>query len=113
MNFEISQQNIGLDWALGPGIGPGIGLGLGAVYAAVPALRRPIFRGWLWLAFPIGWVISHLLLAGVFFLTVTPIALLMRWVGRDPLDRTLDPDAPSYWEAYDPQGPASRYYHQS
>ena len=33
----------------------------------------------------------------VFFLTVTPTALIMRALGKDPLRRRLDKEATTYW----------------
>ena len=37
-----------------------------ALYSLIPPLRKWIFMGWLGAVFPIGWVISHLLLGVVF-----------------------------------------------
>ena len=36
---------------------------------------------------PLGWVISHLLLAILFFAVFTPVALVFRLIGRDALRR--------------------------
>jgi hypothetical protein len=41
----------------------------------------------------------------LFFTTVTPIALIMRAMGKDPLRLRLDPDAPTYWIERSPPGP--------
>ena len=46
--------------------------------------------------FPIGWVVSHLLLGVVYFLVLTPIGLTLRALGRDPLERRFDQSASSY-----------------
>ncbi len=46
---------------------------------------------------PIGWTISHVPIAALYYLVVTPIGLAMRPFGRDPLARRFDPDAQSYW----------------
>ena len=58
---------------------------------AVGLVRPPAIRlvciGLIYLAFPIGWVVSHLLLAVVLYLVFTPIGLLLRLLGRDPLER--------------------------
>ena len=66
-------------------------------YYHVPPLRRGIFIGWLALVFPIGWVVSHFLLALVFYLLVFPIGLMMRLCRYDGLKRRLDPETKSYW----------------
>ena len=61
-----------------------------------PPIIRPIYRFLIRVTFPIGWVASHLVVAAAYFLVVTPIGLLMRrW--HDPMRRTFEPSAPSYW----------------
>lgn len=46
-------------------------------------------------------VLGRVAIAVLFFGVLTPLALVMRVWGRDPLRRRLDPDAPSYWLARD------------
>ena len=48
-------------------------------------------------AFPVGFVVSHLVLAILFFGVLTPAGLLMRLLGRDPLERKFDEGRKSYW----------------
>lgn len=50
-------------------------------------------------------IVSPVALAILFFLAVTPIALLMRILGKDPLRMRLDPEAKTYWITRDPAGP--------
>jgi len=47
-----------------------------------PATIRPIFVGLILLTYPIGWVVSHLLLGAIFYLLFLPIGLV---TGHDPL----------------------------
>ena len=63
-----------------------------------PAFARPIYRGWMYVSYPIGWAVGHVTILIVFFLVVTPIGLVMRAVGRDPLRRKFDATCASYWE---------------
>lgn len=63
-------------------------------------------------AFPIGWVISHVVLTVVYFLVITPIGLIMKIAGYDPLERKLDPKAESYWKKRDEKGALERYFKQ-
>ncbi len=70
---------------------------LAVAYLAVPPARRPIFLGWTGLTFPIGWVVSHLVLGVVFYLVFTPIGWLVRRINGDPLQRRFEPSRPSYW----------------
>jgi len=62
---------------------------------------------------PIGFVVSFILLAAFYFLLLTPIALLFRLIGRDPLHRRFDRDRDSYWIVRKPTPSLDRYLHQS
>ncbi len=62
-----------------------------------PAAMRWIFVGWMVLAFPIGWLISQLMLLVLFFVVLTPVALLFRMRGRDLLHRKPGPNQTSFW----------------
>ena len=61
---------------------------------------------------PIGWTVSHVVVSIVFYLVMTPIGLIMRMVGHDPMCRHLDPNASSYWMAYNPKADSARYFRQ-
>jgi hypothetical protein len=63
----------------------------------VPRVMRWVYLGMSYLAWPIGFVISHILLAIVYYLVFTPIGLVMRLFGYDPLTRRSDLSAESYW----------------
>lgn len=88
------------------------GAALAAIYAVVRPLRRWIYLGWIYAAFPIGWTVSHLLLGAAYYLVLTPIGLLVRWTKGDPLDRTLDRSASSYWAERRPVRDVRRYFRQ-
>ena len=88
------------------------GAALAAVYATVRPLRRWIYLGWIYAAFPIGWTVSHLLLGAAYYLVLTPIGLLVRWIKGDPLGRELDRDAPTYWTERPPVRDVRRYFRQ-
>ncbi len=64
---------------------------------AWPARLVPLYRLWMGLAVVLGALVSRLLLALVFYLTVTPIGLLARMAGKDFLDLRRG-DRPSYWQ---------------
>ena len=63
----------------------------------VPRFIRPVFVGWMYAAFPIGWVISHLILALIYYVVMTPVGLLIRAVGHNPLELRSDSSQDSYW----------------
>ena len=68
-----------------------------AVSLFAPEWLRQVYFVFMVVAFPIGWVMSHVLLAVVFYAVFTPIGLIMRLTGRDPMQRRFDPNAESYW----------------
>jgi hypothetical protein len=61
-----------------------------------PALK-PVYIGWTWAAHKIGWLNTRLILGIIFYLVMTPLGLLARLAGRDPLKRRLEPKRGSYW----------------
>ena len=85
-----------------------------AVYAAASVrCRRWIYLGWLYAVFPIGWTVSHVLLAATYYLVVTPDrAADATGQRRDPLERTLDRAASSYWTERRPVRDVRRYFRQ-
>ena len=91
-------------------------VGIAAAVAIVglmqPRLVRPVYLAWMCAAFPIGWLISHLLLAGVFYLLITPLGLLLRLIGRDKLNLRFERKAKSYWTPRDPPPSTDRYFRQ-
>jgi len=81
----------------------GMALAAVAVIFGLPGLLRPalvrwIFVAWMVVAFPIGWLVSRLILALLYFLVFTPLALWFRLRGRDLLGRKPAPDQQSFWE---------------
>lgn len=75
----------------------GIGV-LSAFFSTVaPEANRPLFVALQVVAFPIGWVLSHVVLAVVFFGILTPVGLVFRLIGRDPLAKRFDSNERSYW----------------
>jgi len=83
-----------------------------AVYYAVPSIRRQMFVGWMYLAYPIGLAVSTAMLAIVYYLVFAPIGLALRAFGHDPLRRRADPSAKSYWIEHRTGGDLSQYFKQ-
>ena len=79
-----------------------------------PAFMRVVYLGMSYLAWPIGFVISHVVLALVYYLLFTPIGLVMRLLGRDPMTRRLDAEAGTYWVVRQEAGSVDprRYFRQ-
>lgn len=78
----------------------------------VPAFMRLVFLALSYAAFPIGFVVSHVVLAIVYYLILTPVGVLVRATGRDPMQRRFDPDAESYWVARQSGDDPRRYFRQ-
>ena len=90
-----------------------IGGGLtAAVYYAIPALQRPLYVGWMYAVYPIGYVVSHVLLAVVYFGVFTPVAVILRAMGKDAMERRSDPERPSYWIDRGAPRPKEDYFRQ-
>jgi hypothetical protein len=66
-----------------------------AVALAVPGLLMPLNRLWGRLAGGLGFVNNHILLGFFFYVFVTPLALVLRLGGWDPMTRTLGKG--EYW----------------
>jgi hypothetical protein len=95
----------------------GLGLGLLALVVGLLGLARPlwvrfIYVGWMVAAFPVGWLISQVLLAVMFFGLFAPIGLIFRLVGRDPLYLTRRTDLKTYWAPKPAPVDLGRYFRQ-
>jgi hypothetical protein len=77
-----------------------------------PAVVRYVWIAWMVAVFPIGWVVSHLLLAAIYYLCITPIGLMLRVCGIDPMQRKFDRAATTYWITRDPNTDKSSYFKQ-
>ncbi len=79
---------------------------VGGFFAAAawlrPSLLAPLNRLWFRFGLLLHKIVNPLVMGLLFFLTVTPIALVMRLVGKDPLRCKIDPDASTYWIERDP-----------
>jgi hypothetical protein len=103
-------------WKLGPNrISQTLWFGgplLAALGLVVPKAIRPVFVGLSLLAFPIGYVVGFVALALVYYLLITPIGLVFRLLGRDPLHRKPDSALGTYWISRGETPPAKRYFQQ-
>ena len=73
---------------------------------------RGVFVVWMLAAEPIGWTISWIAMAVTYYVVVTPIGLLMRLLGHDPLHRQLEPQAHTYWVNRSGTTDPARYFRQ-
>ena len=90
----------------------GIAAIVGIAGFCLPKYMRIGYVVWMAAVMPIGWVVSHLVLGFAFFLVITPIGLVMRLFGRDPLQRQIDKNATTYWILRSPNQDSKRYFRQ-
>ena len=81
-----------------------VAAGLGAVAAlsllfslVYPKANRPIFVLLSVVTFPIGLVMSYVIMGTLFFGIFAPVSALLRMTGTDPMQRKLDKSQTSYW----------------
>jgi hypothetical protein len=77
-----------------------------------PRSNRPIYVALSLLTWPVGWVVSHVILALLFFGLITPFGIVLRALGRDPLARRWDAQSDSYWSKRGGERPRARYFRQ-
>jgi hypothetical protein len=77
-----------------------------------PALVRPVFVASLIVSFPIGWVVSRVLISVMFFVVLTPVAVFFRWRRRDLLRLERQRGRDSYWQPKATDGNAASYFRQ-
>jgi len=89
-----------------------IGVTLCVVYYAIRPLQIVLYRGWLKLFQPLGWLIAHTLFGLIYFVAFTFTGLGLRAVRYDPLHRRRDPNAKTYWAAHETATDSARYFSQ-
>lgn len=77
-----------------------------------PPLNRPLWIALMLVGYPIGLVLSHVILAVLFFGVFAPIGVLLRALGKDPMQRHPSADARSYWTDAPPADAKDRYFRQ-
>jgi hypothetical protein len=83
-----------------------------AVVAARPEPGAALWRAWLEAAEPVGWSVSVVVLAAVWWLVVTPVGIVLRLTGHDPLEGRFDRKAESHWVDLDEVTDTERYFRQ-
>jgi len=87
--------------------------GVSALFSLVfPQANLPLYVGLMIVAFPIGFVLSYVIMATLFYVVIAPIGFALRLVGQDPLDRRFLPNARSYWLDARPKRSRESYFKQ-
>ena len=95
-----------------PAIIATVGLVAGVIGCLRPAAIRPVYLSWMVATFPIGWTVSHLILAAVYFFVFTPIGWLLRLTGHDPMKCRRDRSRDTYWEPRTSERKPADYFRQ-
>ena len=78
---------------------------------AMPAaLARP-YQLWMGLAHVLGWINTKIILTIMYYAVFTPVAIITRWMGKDPMNRKFVSDADTYRVLREPRN-ASHMKHQ-
>jgi hypothetical protein len=77
-----------------------------------PRGNWPIYLGLSVVAFPIGFVLSYLIMGTLFYAIIAPIGLVLRIFGKDPMNRGFLPEASTYWVDARPARPREFYFRQ-
>lgn len=72
----------------------------------VPTILRPLNMIWFKFGLLLHKIVNPLVMGLLFFLTITPMALIFKMLGKDPLNRKFDKETSSYWIVRTPPGPA-------
>jgi hypothetical protein len=106
--------SMGLGSARATVAGAFAGLGvLSALFSLVaPNANKPIFLGLTLLSYPIGFVLSYVIMGFLFFGLITPVGLVFRLIGKDPLNRSFDRAASTYWSDPRPRRGKDSYFRQ-
>ena len=76
------------------------------------AFLRIVYLGLSYATYPIGFAVSQVVLVLVYYVVLTPIGLIMRLFGYDPLMRRFDAEAKSYWTPRDKTKTVESYFKQ-
>ena len=75
----------------------------------IPILAKPVHNLLVLLTWPIGFCLNHLLLASIYYLLVTPVALVFKLRGKTPLELHYPPQTTSNFNPLEKRDPGSYY----
>jgi len=76
------------------------------VAVAAPGALHSANVHWSKLGLLLNRIVSPVVMGLLFFAVVTPVAMIYRWLGNDPLHLRRDPTAATYWVDRVPPGPS-------
>lgn len=100
-----------LSWAL-CGISFGLGIFVLLTSFFCIGITKIFYLGLTIITYPIGFVISFLLMSFFYFFIITPLGFVFRLSGRDVLRLKSDKEKSSYWYACKKSRGKDRYFRQ-
>jgi hypothetical protein len=80
---------------------------------AWPKGNKPLFLGLTLVSYPIGIVMSFVILGILFYGIFAPLGALLRATGADPMQRSLGKGETTYWSSTRANRPKESYFRQS
>ena len=65
----------------------------------IPGVLMPLNQLWSWIGPKLASINNAIVLGAVFYLFITPVGLIMRLFGRDPMHRSVNEKVDTYWTA--------------
>jgi len=85
---------------------------VGALGTVAPPFAQSFFRAWMALVAAMNALVAQILLVLIFWGVLTPMALVLKLTGRDPLGlRKPDSQQDTYWQKHEPMTDRSSYQH--
>lgn len=89
-----------------------IGLLIALIGWVNPLWLKSVFVTLMIVTYPLGMLIGFILMAGVYYLCIVPIGVMLRIFGKDPLTKRWDVEAKSYWIERSDMAPVAQYFKQ-
>lgn len=90
----------------------GLAVTIGPLGLIRPHAIRLIYVGWMVAVFPIGWTVSKIVMAVIYYGVFTPVAVIFRLIGRDVLHLRRQPAADTYWLSKPQAAGVTQYFRQ-
>ena len=103
--YWLLHQELAATWLAAAGL-------VTTLCSLVPGVGRIVYVVWIGFGVTLGLLTSPLIVLILYFLVLTPSALIMKLFGRDALQRKLEPRRSSYWEPYPNHDDQTRYLKQ-
>lgn len=75
----------------------GTGAALIVLGVLAPSVLKPVQKAWMTFALLMGFVMTRLILGVIFFVVLTPIALIVKLTGKKFLDLSFKNEAETFW----------------